>query len=234
VSLAEEANPVAVVTGLLAEARCLRGLKMRIACTGGSAERAHAEALRLVAGGASALVSFGLAGGLVPELRPGDLLLPETVRSPSGESIRTHLPWRQRLSSVLQAGSVSISDGTLAGSARVVAVPSDKRALFETTGARAVDMESYVVAEVARNAGIPFVVIRAIADPADRAIPQPALEALRPDGRIRIPAIVGGVIRQPGQLSALVRLGRDTATALATLRRAAALCGAFLAYDRGL
>ena len=233
-SLADQASSVAVVTGLLAEARCLRGLKVRIACSGGSAERARAEAMRLIADGAIAVVSFGLAGGLAPELRPGDLVLPETVRLPEGQSIATDPAWRQRLSSRLEAGGVSVCGGTLAGSERVAATPSDKRTLFGTTGARAVDMESHAVAQVTRDAGIPFVVIRAIADPADRVIPQPALEALRPDGRIRIPAVLGGVIRQPGVLIALVRLGRDTAIALATLRRAAALSGAFLAYERGV
>jgi adenosylhomocysteine nucleosidase len=234
VSLEHAGSSVAVVTGLLVEARCLRGLKVRTACSGGSAERARAEAMRLIADGATALVSFGLAGGLAPELRPGDLVLPETVRLPEGQSIATDSAWRQRLSSRLEAGGVPPVRGALAGSERVVATPSDKRMLFGTTGARAVDMESHRVAQVARSAGIPFVVIRAIADPADRVIPQPALEALRPDGRIRIPAVLGGMIRQPGVLIALVRLGRDTATALTTLRRAAVLSGALLACDRGV
>lgn len=232
-SLENAGSPVAVVTGLLAEARCLRGLQVRIACSGGSAERARAEATRLIADGATALVSFGLAGGLAPDLRPGDLVLPETVRSPEGQSIATDPAWRQRLSSRLEAGGVPAVRGTLAGSERVAATLSDKRTLFETTGARAVDMESHAAAAIAHCADIPFLVIRAIADPADRVIPQSALEALRPDGRIRIPALLGGLIRQPSELIALVRLGRDTASALATLRRAAAQSGTLLAYDRG-
>ena len=80
-STAGHSATVGVVTGSWVEARCLRRQDVRVACSGGSAERARSEAARLVAEGAAALVSFGLAGGLAPELRPGDLLLPETVRS---------------------------------------------------------------------------------------------------------------------------------------------------------
>ena len=63
------------------------------------------------------------------------------------------------------------------------------------------------------------------------AIPQAALETVMPDGRVRVLAVLGGVIREPGQLIALVRLGSDTAAALATLRRAATLAGPDLSYD---
>jgi adenosylhomocysteine nucleosidase len=228
----EHAPAVGVVTGMLAEARCLRRLDLRVACSGGSAERARAEATRLVAAGAVGLVSFGLAGGLAPELRAGDLLLPEAVRTPQGTSIPTDARWRERLGARLETGGLRATAGTLAGSQRVIASLSDKQALFETTGAVAVDMESHEVAAAAAAAGIPSLVIRAIADPSDRTVPQAALEALRPDGRVRALATIGGVIRQPGQLIALLRLARDSAAALATLRRVGALGGVDLGFDR--
>jgi adenosylhomocysteine nucleosidase len=221
----EGAAAVGVVTGLRAEARCLRRLNLRIACTGGSSERARTEAARLVSEGAARLVSFGLAGGLAPELRPGDLLLPDTIRSPDGRSMPTDPAWRERLNALFVAGGLRTTSGALAGSERIVATVADKRALLEATGAIAVDMESHEVAAVASAAGIPFVVIRAIADPYDRVIPQAALEMLRPDGRVRVHGVLGGVIRQPGQLIALLRLGRESAAALATLPRAALLAG---------
>ena len=228
-----EGAAVGVVTGLRAEARCLRGLVVRVACSGGSSERARSEALRLVAEGAAGLVSFGLAGGLAPDLRPGALLLPESVRSPEGRSVPTDPRWRERLRIRLEGGGLLPRGDALAGSERVVATVSEKRALLETTGALAVDMESHAVAAVAREAGVPFVILRALADPYDRVIPQAALETLKPDGRVRVSAVLGGVIREPRQLLALMRLARYTAAALATLRRAAALVGPDLGYDQG-
>jgi hopanoid-associated phosphorylase len=229
----QRAAAVGVVTGLRAEARCLRRLNLRIACTGGSSERARAEAARLVSEGAAGLVSFGLAGGLAPELRPGDLLLPESVAAPDGPAVAADAPWRERLRVVLKGGGLGATGGALAGSDRIVATTSEKRSLLETTGALAVDMESHAIAAVARDARVPFVILRAVADPHDRVIPQAALEALRPDGRVHLPSVLGGVIREPRQLLALLRLGRDTAAALATLRRAALLAGPALGCDRG-
>jgi adenosylhomocysteine nucleosidase len=228
----EHAPTIAVVTGLRAEARCLRGLSLRIACSGGSSERARTEATRLVTEGGVALVSFGLAGGLAPNLRPGDLLLPETVRLPDGRSVPTDQPWRERLRALFERGELRPTGGTLAGSDGVVATTADKQALREATGAVAVDMESHALAAVASTEGIPFLVVRAIADPHDQVVPQAALEALRPDGRVHVIATLGGVIRQPRQLIALIRLGRHTAAALATLRRGVPLGKPDLGYDR--
>lgn len=222
-----------VITGMLAEARCLRALDVRVACSGGSSERARADAGRLVAEGVAGLVSFGLAGGLAPDLRAGDLLLPETIRTPQGLAIPTDPRWRERLRSRLEKGGLRPAGGALAGCARIVATTRDKQALFEATGVVAVDMESHEVAAIAGAGGIPFLVIRAIADPHDRVIPQAAREALRPDGQVRVLATLGGVIREPGQLIALFRLGRESAAALATLRRVVALGGRDLGFDRG-
>jgi adenosylhomocysteine nucleosidase len=222
---------IGVVTGLRAEARCLRGLDVHVACSGGSAERARSEAERLVAEGAVRLVSFGLAGGLAPQLRPGDLLLPEDVRSAGLASWSVDPIWRERVYARLSAGGLKPDPGALVGSDGIVATASDKRALFEATGAVAVDMESHEVAAVATAAGLPFLVIRAVADPHDQVIPQVAREALRPDGRVRFRATLGGLIRQPGELMALLRLGRQSARALASLRRAAALAGPGLGFD---
>jgi hopanoid-associated phosphorylase len=225
VRAAPAGTAVGIVTGLRFEARCLRGLDLAVACSGGSAERARAEAAALVANGAAALISFGLAGGLAPDLRPGDLLLPESVCTPDGGSASIDRAWRERLDARLASRGLRAMGGPLAGSEHVVASPAEKQALRAATGAMAVDMESHAVAAVAGARGLPFLILRAVADPVDRAIPQTAIESLRPDGKIRALAVLGGIIRQPAQLLALLRLARDTTAAIRTLRRAAVAAG---------
>jgi hopanoid-associated phosphorylase len=222
---------VGIVTGSWVEARCLRRWDVRVACSGGSAARARSEAALLVAEGAAALVSFGLAGGLTPELRPGDLLLPESVRSPGTHSWSVDPIWRQRVHDRLIAGGLEARGGVLMGSEHIVATTADKRALFEASGGHGVDMESHEVAAVASSSGLPFLVIRALADPYDQVIPQVAREALRPDGRVRLRATLGGLIREPREVMALLRLARQSARGLLCLRRAAASAGSRLGFD---
>jgi adenosylhomocysteine nucleosidase len=221
---------VAAVAGFQAEAKCLRALDLGVACSGGSAERARLEAQRLVAEGAAALLSFGLAGGLAAELRAGDLLLPEIVRSAGSLAWPVDPVWRERVHARLAAGGIEPAVGAVAGSDRILATAADKRTLFEAVGALAVDMESHAVAAVASDAKIPFLVLRAIADPADQVVPQVAREAIRPDGGIRIRATFGGLLRQPGDLMALIRLARQSTLALAALRRGARLAGPRLGF----
>jgi hopanoid-associated phosphorylase len=219
-----------VVTGSSVEARCLRGLHVHVACSGGSAERARAEATRLVAEGAAAVVSFGLAGGLAPELRPGDLLLPESVRAAGTRVWPVDPIWRERVHDRLIAGGLEPRASALVGSEAIVATAADKRALFEATGAQAVDMESHEVAVVAAAAGLPFLVVRALADPYDQVIPQVAREALRPDGRMRFQGLLGGLFRERGGAMALIRVARQSVRGLFCLRRAAALAGPGLRF----
>jgi nucleoside phosphorylase len=122
----------------------------------------------------------------------------------------------------------------VAGSDALVLDPAAKAALGRRTGAAAVDMESHRLATVAAEAGLPCFVVRAVSDPAGRALPALAATALDAAGRPRIGAVLAGLARRPGDLAALIRAARDSRAALATLRGAAdpvlgAALGALLA-----
>jgi len=219
---------IGVVTGVRAEARCLGGLGVAVACSGARPARARAEAARLIAGGAAGLVSFGLAGGLSPALASGDLVLADAVVLPNGERIATDPAWRSRLLARIEAEAPH--QAAVAGSDRLLATVAAKRALFATTGALAVDMESHAVAEAAHAAGRPFLVLRAIADPADQALPRAATVALGPDGEVRLLALARALLERPAELPALLRLGRQSRRALAALRRVVLLAGPELGF----
>ena len=98
-----------------------------------------------------------------------------------------------------------------------MSTPAAKALLFASFGALAVDMESGAVAEACVRAGKPFAVLRAIADPAGRGIPALAMRGLGPEGETRPLAVAAGLLRRPGDLPALIRLGRDSQAALAAL-----------------
>jgi hypothetical protein len=95
-------------------------------------------------------------------------------------------------------------------------------------------MESHVAARLAAERGLPFAVLRVIADSAAREIPPAALAGMGKDGRIDVLAVLVALRRAPGQLPALVGLAADTRRAMAELFRCHRLVGpGFGFFDLG-
>jgi adenosylhomocysteine nucleosidase len=211
-----------VLTGLAAEARLLEraltGSDVIVARTGAVPERARGAAESLVAAGAGALLSFGLAGGLDPRLRAGDLVLADRVVLPDGRSIPTTPAWHEAAWLRIGAGNRTLT-GAVAGSPTLLTSVADKRRIHQETGALAADMESHALAAVAANAGLPFLVLRAISDPVTCDLPSVARIPLHPDGRVRIAAALRHLCANPREWPHVQRLGRDTRAGLHGLRR---------------
>jgi adenosylhomocysteine nucleosidase len=217
-----------IVTGLAAEAKLIEKAFARtdqgspgLACDGPGPERAGAAAARLARDGAGLLISFGICGGLDPELRPGDLLLADTVLAGDGARHPASTERRRLLEARLSGLSLRIATGPLLGQDRPLAGAADKAARFAATSARAVDMESFWVARAAQAAGLPFLVVRAIADPAERSLPRAALKAIGPDGRPDLIRARAAMYLRPWESPALVRLAYEARRAFDTLERVA-------------
>ena len=94
---------------------------------------------------------------------------------------------------------------------------ADKRRAWRETGAIAVDLESVVVARAAAALGIPFVVLRAIADPAARELPPAALVPLTGTGTPALRQVLASVLARPRQLPSLLTVAREARQALQAL-----------------
>jgi len=228
---------VGIITGYNAETRCVVHLAERpddrfsstpfkVVCAGASSDRAAILAEELIEQGCNRLISFGIAGALDPTLRPGQIIIPDEIIAPDGKRYPTSAPWRAALLAANSSNASTVGravGGALVGSITVATNPAAKRSLRAKSGAVAVDMESHAVAAVASRRNVPFIALRAIADTADTAIPQSAADAIGPDGKVRNLAVLGRLIRHPGDLPGLLRLQRDTAKAMASLRDVAGL-----------
>jgi adenosylhomocysteine nucleosidase len=193
----------------------------------GDTGRARTAARQLAAQGARALVSFGPAVGLAPALRPGDLVIAECVVLPSGATIPTDRAWRTELGRCLSPLSPHLKVARLAGRDRLAASAEEKRAMFRATFAAALDTESHVVAEVAEAAGLPFMAVRAVADPAEQSRPWAACGEAQ--GHAYAASLLACLAR-PWELPAIWRFARNGRAALATLRQVAALGPSPLAF----
>jgi hopanoid-associated phosphorylase len=225
VSTPTEHPPVIAVTGLAFEAQIAAGAGVAVVCGGGDARRTAAALAKAIAAGASGVISFGTAGGLAPELRPGDRLVADAVlanekRWPSDPA------WTAKLVTALPGAA----RGAIASVDLPVASAEAKRELYERTGALAVDMESYVAARLSEAHGLPFAVFRVIVDPAQRSLPPAALVAMRPDGGVNLRAVLSSIAAQPGQISQMIRLALDARAARTALLSGRRMLGPGLGF----
>ncbi|MFM9841412.1 MAG: hypothetical protein ACKVOI_00435 [Dongiaceae bacterium] len=225
---------IGIITGLAFEANSLKRYlpepqAFSIALSGGDAARALSEARRLIQEGARGLVSFGTAGALAPTLGPGDLIVATEVIAASGGALAAERAWCDALAAAASARNLPLHLGAIRAVNRPVASAGAKSALFQSCGALAVDMESGAVARAARDAGLPFAMLRVIIDAAGRDLPPAAIAAMAPGGGIDIKGLAGALWHEPRQFAGLLHLARDAGAARRTLGRAAALLGAVLA-----
>jgi hopanoid-associated phosphorylase len=201
------------------EARIAAGLGVPVIC-GGDGKNLAASLTHAMAAGCGGLISFGVAGGLAPDLKPGSCVIGSAILD--GEDHRpTDTRWSQRLMRMIP-GSVL---GAIAGVREPLALSTDKQILHEKTGALAVDMESHVVARAAHEHGVPLAAIRVVVDPVTRTIPRSALAGTRADGTIDAFAVMRSLMRYPRDLSGLLRMSFDARAARATLVRGSGLLG---------
>lgn len=206
-------TPLGVVAAMPMEARwlgndpALNG-KMRVMVSGIGRKPARAAACALVEEGACALVSWGVAAGLHPELTSGSLILATSVRDGSGRVWNTDRAWRERLRGCLESTAV-VNEGPLASATMPLATEADKRTLGIESGAVAADMESAAIAAVATEYGVPFLIVRAIVDTVHDPI-SPAIMSGLVGGEVHLRRILYGLLRHPSELLAFFRLAQRT------------------------
>jgi adenosylhomocysteine nucleosidase len=222
-------RPVLIVTGLVQEARIAAGPGMTVICSSSDPQQLRALLTVFDPSTIRGVISFGVAGGLDPTLKSGDVVVATEVLAGDTRWL-AGLPLNEQMIASVALGRRRVVRGCLAGVEKVVAARSVKAALRSATGAAAVDMESHIAAAYAAEAGLPFAALRVIADPASRALPALAVAAIKPNGDIDVRTVLRGVARNPLTLRSLVSTGIDFNRALRSLRG----CRGFLLGGEGL
>ncbi|MDO7843048.1 phosphorylase family protein [Sphingomonas immobilis] len=202
---------ILVACGLKREAKIIEREDFLVIPGGGDAAGLEAKLEAAIAGETvEVLLSVGIAGALDPSLKPGDIVIGTTPAPFPRESERTV----EKLRHLLPWAVV----GTIVGSDTIAATIEQKRHLRATTGAIAVDMESHIAARIAERHALPFAIIRTISDAADHVLPPAALVGMNSDGSMALGAVLKSLARDPAQLPALIRTGRDAARAFQALQ----------------
>jgi hopanoid-associated phosphorylase len=167
-----------------------------------------------LAGTASGIISIGIAGALAVGLPVGQWVVADAVLD-DGESLPTDPAWTGRLAARLPEAA----RGVLLGVNAMVAEAMQKASLHSTTGAVAVDMESHIVARVARRHRLPFAAARVISDAAHHDLPPAVWVGMKSDGEMDLPAVLRSLLANPGQLPALIRTGLEAERGFRALLR---------------
>jgi adenosylhomocysteine nucleosidase len=194
----------------------LLGEGSMLAVSGIGGEAAAVAAQALVDAGATALMTFGVAGGLDPALTPGSVVIPGEVLLADGTRYAACRAWREQVTAVVHPLR-AVSGGNLLTSIHAIETPADKAAAFRASGAVAVDMESAAVAQIAAKHRLPFIAVRAIVDTAADMLPR-AVVAASLAGRVRLARLMGGLILAPREIPALLRLAQRHRIAMRSLR----------------
>ncbi len=209
---------ILAVTGLKREAGLLAGENVRAVVSGGDADALTERLERALSSAAfGGVISVGLGGALSPMLAVGGWVLATFVIAGS-INFPTDQAWTMRLEEGLRANARhNVRLGAIAGVDHMVADGAGKAALRAQTNALAVDMESHVAAAFAQRHGLPFAALRVISDGADRTLPPAAQAGMKKDGGMNLPAVLLSLLKDPRQLPALIRTGREAEVAFKAL-----------------
>jgi 4-hydroxy-3-methylbut-2-enyl diphosphate reductase len=124
----------------------------------------------VASGRPDAVIVAGVAGGVHPSLRPGDVVVASEVRGPHKRAVlRAGAP----LVAELRRMGLRVRSGPMLSRETLIGGPDEREQIAET-GALAVDMESADLAAPFAERGIPVAVVRVIVDTATVPLMRPA------------------------------------------------------------
>ena len=174
------------------------------------------------------VLTCGFAGGLNPDLKPGDVVfelakapLTPSLSPPGGErvSARTGEGSNEDMRSESEPTHVGCYEKLVAAGAkpakffctdRVATTIAEKRKLRDETGADAVEMESAAIHAVCAERGIPCATVRVISDTANEDLPLDFNVLAKPDQSLDYGKLFLAIARSPGKIGSLMKLQRQT------------------------
>lgn len=200
------------------------GQPVALAVTGDGARNAHEGIAALFAAvEVERLIAVGVAGALTRDLAEGALVVASEVLQESGSVSRL----RADETLVTDAARVTGAKRAVVMTAgRIADTAAEKQRLHglvasataDTAGVSAgfgretvsavVDLESASYASAAAKNGVPWIILRAVSDTADEALPALLNRSRDEGGAVRRASVVRGLLGDPGVLPALLGLRR--------------------------
>jgi adenosylhomocysteine nucleosidase len=176
----------------------------------------------------AAVLGIGLAGALSPFLEIGDLVIGQEIRGPS---LITPPAALAKAAYQLLLGGLRVHLGTLITRNQMICTAEGKSQIAASLTADRVgciDMESWAIARVCQESGIPYVIVRCISDVWNEDLPLNFNLFCLPDGNLDDHRIVISALMHPSCIWGLWELRRHVT--LCT-RRLAKFVEQFATFD---
>jgi len=166
------------------------------------------------------IINSGFCGAITTDLHVGDIVAADVIRHLSHGAPGQTITLAANLNNSLLAGYATaefISADTICSKSEVLkSLPAVATAVVE--------MESFAVASICKEHGIPFLAVRAVSDALDTDPSQLFRSIADQNFNIRLPAIISAVIRRPSLIGQILTLakgakiaGKSLATAIVSI-----------------
>ena len=184
----------------------LKGIRVAAVESGAGPKKAARATEALLAGHHPAwVVSSGFSGALREGIAIGDIVVATTLCRGDDEVATPH--------GMAADPKKGLHVGRFVTTDHVVRTVAEKRDLAARYDAIACDMESHAVAAVCRDAGVPFMAVRAITDDLAADLPVEVHALLESSGAARLGAAVGALWNRPESAKDLWKLRENAAAA---------------------
>ncbi|MFH0800065.1 MAG: hypothetical protein V2A66_07800 [Pseudomonadota bacterium] len=148
----------------------------------------------------------GYCGGADPYYQAGDLLIAdEVVDAASKARYKPDSASVERALGICKERALRGGIGTLVTVAEAIASPHEKAFVGTEHGAHGIDMESSILASACEEKGVGYLVVRAVLDPMDVALPD-MCDVINEEGEADSLALAEHMIKKPRDILSLPRL----------------------------
>lgn len=114
------------------------------------------------------VIALGAAGAADPRLHDGDIVIADTIIHHAGAHFPADAARSERIAQQLRAAGMPVHRGDCFTAGTFIHAAREKQRIFQSTGARVIDMESASLAKRLHPAGVPFLNIRIVSDAAKK------------------------------------------------------------------
>lgn len=154
-----------------------------------------------------AYISVGLSAALSEGLKPGSLVVAESISSLADSKVFKSDERLLDLARLSLTGQAFF--GGVATSRTVLTTAGSKKEAAVSSWALALDMETYGAARAVAGEGVPFLAVRAISDALGEELPVDFNRFIA-DGTLDWPRFLLHIVTHPGTIPGLIRLGKNS------------------------